>query len=308
MTLYTGHSVKYGTTVLAGLENLDLQTNTEVDNKVGIGSIYPPFAVLRGQKPAIQFQTHAIADLLDVTGLVGADIDDTNNLVAYFAKMDGQLPDATDPNTVHRSYTCDRGVLVPRRLSCQHQQDAVIDVEAVLYSSDGATEPIAIADNATLPMLTRDNVRYTLHSATIAGVDIGCQVGVTIDFGNGLRTRGCNSDVWDKHVEQPGVQPKITITGIDAEIFKATGGIPLEGKGGTHANTELYFRKYSEDGILFVDDATAEHIKIDAEGVAVVTGHSGQGVDTSELTIEITCTLDGNANAPIGIDTTSTLP
>lgn len=306
MTLYTGHSVKYGTTVLAGLENLNAQTNTEVDNKVGIGSIYPPFAVLRGQKPTIQFQTHAIGDLLDVTGLVGADIDDTNNLIAYFAKMDGQLPDASAAN-IHRSYTCDRGVLVPRRLTCQHQQDAVIDVEAVLYSSDGATEPIAIADDATLPTLARDNVRYTLSGVTVAGIAIGCVTSVSIDFGNGLRTRGCNSDVWDKHIEQPGVQPKITITGIDAEKL-AGASIPLKGKGGTHANTILYFRKYSEDGILFVADATAEHIKIDAEGVAVVTGHSGQGSDTSELTLEITCTLDGSANAPIGIDTTSVLP
>ena len=307
MTLYTGHSVKYGTTVLAGLDNLNANTNTEVDNKVGIGSIYPPFAVVRGQKPTIQFQSHAIADLLDVTGLVGADIDDTNNLIAYFAKMDGQLPDATDPNTVHRSYTCERGVLVPRRLSCQHQQDAVIDAEAVLYSDDGETEPIEIADNATLPTLTRDNVRHTLHSVKLCNIDMGCVTSVTIDFGNGVRTRGCNSDIWDKNIEQPGIQPKITITGIDIEKFEAS-GIPLEGKGGTHANTVIYLRKYSEDGILFVDGVTAEHIKIDAEGLAVVTSHTGQGSDTSELTVEFTCTLDATANAPIGIDTTSALP
>ncbi len=307
MALYTGYAGQYGSTVLAGPENLNLQLNSEVDNRVGIGSIYPQFVVLRGQRPVIPFQTHAIANLLAITGLVGADIDDTNNFVATFAKMANQLPEA---GSVHRSYTCDRGVLVPRRLSCQHQQDAIIDAEAVLFSSDGATEPLVISDAAALPTLPRDNVRHTLAKAVIAGENFGCQVGVTIEFGNNVQTRGCNSDVWDKHIEQPGVQPVIRLTGIDAEQF-SDAKIPVKGKEAPRVSTKLFFRKYDESGILFVADdlapAANEHVKIDAEGVVVVTEHTSSGSDTSELTVEITCSLDAIGNAPIGIDTASAI-
>jgi hypothetical protein len=303
MSLQTAFAVEYGSTVLAGLDNLSQAVNNNVDNGVGIGSIYPQFAVLRGQQPAIQFQSHAVASVLAVTGYVGADIDGSNNLKAYFAKMDGQVP-AT--GSVHRTYTADRGVLVPRRLSCAHQQDSIVDCEALLYSSDGATEPIVIADDVALPSLTRDNIRHTLKSVTLAGVDLGCVTNVSIEFGNGVRTRGCNSDLWDKLVEQGGVQSVITITGIDADKFSST-GIPLKGKGGTHANSIIWLRKYDESGIDFVDDLTAEHIKIDAEGLVVVSDHSGQGSETSELTVQMYCTLDASENAPIAINTASAI-
>lgn len=301
MSLYTAFATQHGATVLSGLENLDTAVNPEVDNNVGIGSIYPQFAVMRGQKPQMQFQSHAAANILGVTGSIGADIDGTSTFIAYFAKMDGQLPSA---GAVHRSYTCDRGVLVPRRLSVQHQRDAVVDVSAILYSSDGETEPYVISDVAALPTLPRDNVRHTLGNVTIAGVAMGCTVGVEIDFGNNLRTRGCGSDVWDKHVEQPGVQAVITITGLDAEKFAAA-SIPMDGKQATHANTIIYLRKYDETGTGFVADLTAEHIKIDAEGLASVVNHQGSGVDTSELTVQVHCTIDGSGNAPIAINTAS---
>lgn len=307
MSLQTAFAVQYGATVLAGIERLSQSINPEVDNRVGIGSIYPQFAVMRGQRPVMQFQSHAVANVLGVTGYVGADIDGSSNLVGYFAKMDGQLPAS---GSVHRSYTADRGVLVPRRLSCAHQQDAVVDCEALLYSSDGATEPIVIADNVALPTLARDNIRHTLRSVQLAGVDMGCVTNLSIEFGNGVRTRGCNSDLWDKLVEQGGVQSVITITGIDADKFAST-GIPLKGKGGTHANSIIYLRKYDESGIDFVADdlapAANEHIKIDAEGLVVVSEHSGSGSDTSELTLQMYCTLDGSANAPIAIDTASAI-
>lgn len=307
MTLYTGYAVTYGTelspTVLAGLDNLSAGLNPEVDNAVGIGSIYPQFAVLRRMQPVIQFQSHAVASVLGVTGYVGADIDSTNRLMAYWAQMDGQLPAS---GSVHRSYLADRGVLVPRQLSVQNGQDAIVNCEAILYSSDGATDPITIADDAALPTLARDNIRHTMRSVTLAGVDMGCVDNLSIEFGNGVRTRGCNSDIFDTLIEQPGIQTVITLTGIDAEKLAAA-SIPLKGKGGTHTDSTIYLRKYDESGIDFVADGTAEHIKIDAEGLVFVDEHSGTGSNTSELSVRMLCTLDADGNAPIAIDTASTI-
>ena len=307
MTLQTAYAVTYGAeptpTVLAGLTGLNTGLNPEVDNEVKIGSPYPQFAVVRAQKPRMVFSTNAVAPTLDVVGYSGANIDATNLLKGYYAAMSNGL---VNPAGTHQVYTADRGVLFGRRLSCQNQQDALLDLDALLYSADGAAHPISIG-TGTLPTLARDNIRHTLSSTSIAGIDMGCVTSVDIDFGNSLLSRGCNSAIYDQHLEQPGIQTVITIVGLDAEKFGAS-GIPPDGKGGTKADTTIYLRKRDLSGIGFVAGATAEHIKIDAEGVAVVLNHDGQGTTSSELTVQFTCQLDASGNAPLAISTTSALP
>ena len=308
MALFTAHSATYGSdptpSVIQAIEGIDYQTNANISNDVTIGSPYPQFVVMRGQQPTVPMSTRGVQALLTITGSTGADIDDTNLFRGWFAQMKNGL---IDPSGTHRSLTADRGVLVPRTLTVNHQEAANVSFDAVLYSSDGTTHPI-LQGTGTLPAITRHKVEHTLSSnITIAGIDMGCVTSVEIDFGNSVTSRGCNSDIFDSHLEQPGIQPTITITGLDLEKFDAT-GIPPEGKGGTHTDTVIYLRKYDESGIGFVDDATVEHIKIDAEGMAVVQNQSGQGPNTAELTVQFTCSLDDAGNAPIGITASSAIP
>lgn len=300
MSQLAAYCAKYGSTVLPGVQGLDVQLNSDLNNEVTIGSPYPQFVVLRGQRPVVPMSSRAVSTILDVTGSVGASIDDSNNFQAIFSAM----TDATgviDGAGTNRIYTMTRGILRPTSLTCNHQEDALLNFEALLYSEDGDTAPVAIGSGA-LPTLPRDNIRHTLASATIGGVSFGCQIGLNISFGNNARTRGCKSNVWDTFVEQPGIQPVITLTGLNAAIF-ADANIPVQGKGATHANTVIWLRKRDTSGILFVGNGTAEHIKIDAEGLAVVTAHRGQGTSSAEIDLQITCSIDGSGNAPIGITT-----
>lgn len=306
MSLHSAYAVKHGATVLSGLNNIDTNLNAQVQADTGIGSAFPQFAAVTEQKPQMAFQATMLAETLAVTGATGAIIDGTSNLVGYLAKLgnDG-LPLA---GTVHRSYTAVRGLLLPRRLSCTHRRPAQLDVEALLFSSDGAAHPIAIADDVALPVLVVANKQHTLGKIQlgVSGTvfDFECAQSMTIDFGNGAQTRGCGSDIYDKMVEQPGIKPVITLTGLSAAAF-GTAGIPPVGLKIKHAGTILYLRKRNE-GIGFVADATAEHIKLTAEGVAVVTQHTGQGTAGAELTVQITCSWDGT-NAPITINTASAI-
>lgn len=308
MSVLAAHSAQYGSTVLPGIESLSMQTNPNIANDVTIGSPYPQFVVMRGQKPTLPLSSQAVATVLGVTGSVGADIDDTNNFTALFSFMNNGAIVAAGP---HKSYTADRGLLLPRQLTCNHQEDATLNFEALLYSSDGATSPLVIAAPTSLPTIPRDEFKHTLGPITIdnaagSAIDFGCATSLSIDFGNNAQTRGCNSDIWDKIVEQPGIQPTITITGLEADWVSAA-GIPLEGGGMTHANCVIYLRKRDASGVSFVADATAEHIKIDVQGLAVVTEHTGQGTSSAEVTLQITASLDGAGNAPIGINTASAI-
>ena len=307
MGLHTAFAVKHGSTVISGLQTLDSQTNPTVESDSSAGSPYPQFAVITAQRPRIMFATKQSAALLGVTGLAGAVIDGTSTLVAYYASLAATgLPAA---GSVHRSYTANRGLLLPRRLSVARAGNVQVDAEALLYSSDGTSHPLVISDTAALPALTLANILHGIGPVTlgITGTFFAadCIQNVSIDFGNGAETLGCGSDLYDKHLQLPRVAPVITISGINAAAF-GTAGVPPVGYQVDHTKSIFYFRKRALSGIGFVADATAEHIKMTANGLAVVTQHTGQGTARAEVTIQITTSWDGTT-APITINTASAI-
>lgn len=308
MSLNTAYAVRYGSTVLAGLTNLNTSLNPEVQAESGIGTPFPQFAVITAQKPRLAFASNAVAAALAVTGSTGAKVGGTNNLVGFYAKIgDDGLPAS---GSVHRSYTANRGLLLPRRLTCNHRQSASLDMEALLFSADGAAHPIAVADNVALPTLAINNVQHTLAGIAFGVASsvttFGCAQSLSIDFGSGAETLGCGSDLYDVHLQLPSVKPVITITGIDAAVFAASGGVPAVGKAIDHANTAIYLRRYAANGIGFIANGTAQHIKITCNGLAVVTQHNAQGTTRGEVTLQITGSWDGT-NAPLQIDTASAI-
>lgn len=307
MALRNAFAVKLGTTVLAGLQGIDSQMNPEVDNEPNLGSNFPQFAAITAQKPKLMFTSRSVASCLGLLGSTGATIDGTTSLIAYWAKLDG-IGNPLSGN-VHRSYTATRGLILPRRLSCQHRQSAQLDVEVLLYSSDGVAHPVAISDTATLPTIVRAFVQHTLGPITLGITGTTFTVAdptqLTIDFANNAATAGSGSDLYDKYMEQQGIRPVINISGIDAELF-GTGKVPPVGTAITHAGTTIFLRKRKEDGIGFVANGTAEHIKVTVNGVAVVTSHRGTGNGKSEVSLQITTNWDGT-NAPIVFDTASAI-
>jgi hypothetical protein len=309
MTLHTAYAVRYGaSTVLSGMTNLDTQTNPTVENESAAGTPFPQFAVITSQKPKIMFASKQVAAVLALTGLTGVAIDASNNLFAVYAKLGSNGLPAS--GSVHRQYTANRGLLLPRRLTCGLRASATVDVEALLYSADGAAHPLTISDTVALPVLTQNNIQHAIGPVSI-GVSgsvatVGCVQNISIDFGSGAETVGCGSDLYDGHLHYPRSAPVITISGIDASAFGGTNAVPAVGKAIDHANTKIFLRKRATSGIGFVADATEEHIQITANGVAVVTQHTGQGTSRAEVTIQITTSWDAT-NAPITIDTTAAI-
>lgn len=308
MPLHTAFAVRHGTTVLSGMTQIDTQTNPQVEAESSVGTPFPQFAVITSQKPKIMFASKAAAAVLALTGLTGVAIDGTNTLVAFYAQLGTNGLPAS--GGVHRSYTANRGLLLPRRMQCGLRGSLQVDLEALLYSSDGAAHPLVISDTATLPTLTQNNIQHAIGPITLgitgSVFTMGCPQNVTIDFGSGAETIGCGSDLYDAHLQYPRSAPVITISGIDAAAFGGTNAVPPVGKAIDHANTKIFFRKRALNGIGFVADATAEHIKLTANGLAVVTQHTGQGTSRAEVTLQITTSWDAT-NAPITINTASAI-
>ncbi len=300
------YAVKIGSTVLKGITSRALRTGAEVRQMPTSGEVYARFQALYSVKPMAEFASRNIAAALDLCSLTGTALTSAAPLLFYAQKnTEGGTRTA---GSVHRIYTMNEGILVPRKIVVEHQQDAEIQYEA-LCTYDGTNEPLTITDTSALPALTGDAERFTLGRITLKddsdNIVVFSQVRrLEIDLGIQAETVGADSDIFDTNCRIVEIQPSIKITGIDIEWFKALAtGIPLTGKSVKHSGTEIILRKRTLGG-QYVAAATQEHIGFTAAGMATIEqacGADGNALD--EVSITMPLKFDGTNN-PLVIDTT----
>lgn len=291
--------------LLGGITQQSIVTGTRLQGDPTSGDPYVRHQAIHAQKPRATFSTLQIARALDNIGPSGLKIKSESNtgLRLYQRKYDEGSTPASGSN--HIRHTIREGLLVPRQLSCSHQDDATLQYEA-LVTYDGTNDPIVPADSVALPTGLLDDERFTLAAVTIGGVLITQVTNLTLDFGLDAQTEGSNSDIWDTHSSIRSVSPSLTLKGINAKWFSSA-VIPLIGKKGTHANTSFYLRKRKDDGSTFVADGTTEHIKFTMCGLAYMDSVIDvQTNQPGEPAIMMPLRYDGT-NFPVVIDTTSAL-
>ncbi|MCG8407562.1 MAG: hypothetical protein MI923_20385 [Phycisphaerales bacterium] len=258
--------VEIGATKIGGIESMpDLDTGTEVRGGTADAAVYPSFNSVTGQNPTGTFETRALKTAIDALGQLGVNLA-TSPLKVYVALR--QTGGTFDVSAAHRLYTMNHGIVVPGRISGNHQGDYTMGFDATI-TYDGVNEPIIPADDAALPAGFDDTERFTLGPIEIGGVALSGDQSVEIDFAINVNARGATSDIWPTLASiVPPVEPTITIRGIDQSWF-SNANIPLLGKKIEHLDTTIYFRKRL-DGGGFVPDATAEHISLSVAGTAYI--------------------------------------
>lgn len=282
-----------------------LSNNPTIDAAITAGDTMPRHLSLISHAISGGFETFACVAAIDAIGLQPLCIDtDTEPGFTFFLQKFDACGAAASSG--HRSLLISNGMVVPRRLSCDHQGHARLSVD-VIVAKESANNAIVISDAATLPTLTGAGLRWTLGKTVIGGVTLSDYTSLEIDFGNTVSTRGTQSDVFDAYVEVAHHAPTITITGIDPTWFKESGGVPIAGLACTHANTTIYLRKRDTDGQGFVADGTAEHIKFTCKGVAAIqTPFTGQMHQFTTTSLVLRGLYDGTDD-PIEVDTTSAI-
>lgn len=300
------HAVKLGSTTLGGIKSRALRTGAEVRQYPTSGEVYARFQALYAVKPVAEFSTCHIAAGLDLCALTGTALTSGAPLLLYAQKNTEGGTRTSGAN--HRIYTLNEGILIPRRITVEHQGDAEISYEALL-TYDGTNNPIVFTDSSNLPASPTDAQRFTIGRITLKDDSDNIVVfsqcrRVEIDFGIQAETVGADSDIYDTNCRIIEIQPSIKLTGIDIEWFKAQAtGVPLEGKSVKHSGTEIILRKRALGG-TFVAAATTEHIGFTAAGMATIDracDASGNALDEVDITMPLK--FDGTNN-PIVIDTT----
>jgi hypothetical protein len=270
------------------------------------GSQYPLHASINEIKSGFTFQSYSLKQVIDAIGFAGLSLLSATNpgleLYEILYTDQGQIASGS----VHRKLAIRNGRAVIRRLTCQHRQDAMIEVEAFAISSDGVAAPIAITETVASPGTATDPVRHTISSVQFAAKDLGCVQSVELDFGINIESSGCKSNIYDTQVDVPSIQPSIMVTTKKVDIFSST-NIPITGLEATQANTFVKLRKRVKNTGTFVADATAEHIVINAAGIVEVPNpFDGSNNEDATAQVKLTALFDGT-NVPFVINTASAL-
>ena len=292
--------------VLGGIRSQSVFAGTEVRQETTSGSVYSLWQSVYAGAPGARFGTVAVSSALTAMGTTGLAIAATtgSGLTLFGNKKQEGGTRASGSN--HISYNIKEGMLLPRRISVDHQGDAVLDVDAIA-TWDGTNAPIVSSNAASLPTGITDSERFT-----IGAVQLGTQAGdkitlaqiqnIEFDFGITATAYASDSDIYPTMVTVDTIErPMIRITTSDLTQLAGTNGIPLQGKDLASSHTVIFLRKRARVTTSgYVADATAEHIKIvPLVGCAyhVNIGDYGSSGANGTATIEIPLVGDGT-NAP----------
>lgn len=312
---YKATALSIAGTFIGGAVRQAVTTGLNVQNETVAGSVYPLQANITAVNPRLTFSTLNVAKALTAIGALGLDISATPvELFELLYNDRGTLASGS----VHRKLTFKSGRIVPRSLSCNHQGNASLDIEMLTISTGtliggtlfGETErPVDYTESVAAPSVTLadlDSERYTLGSATIGAVDVGCLQDMSIDFGLEIETTGCSSNPYPTQIETRSVNPMISMTTRDTNKF-ASASVPLTGKAATHANTTIYLRKRKQSTAEFVAYATAEHIKITSAGLLTFEEPwNADGSANATAKLKLQCLFDGT-NAPLLLNLASAI-
>lgn len=312
MSTYRAHALKIhvagsSAVVIRDIISQNLTTEADVRAEVTAENYVPDHIAIVAENFRHAWASYDLVQLLDTIGLTGLCIStDVSHpgVVGYLQKFDDCGVAAS--GSVNRSLTYALGLVVPRRITCDHRSDARMDFDVVVLG-DGTNAPVVLADNVALPTISASPTRFTLGPIKLKDVALSQYSSIEIDFGNTVTPRGVESNLRDTVIEQKTHEPSITIRGIDPTWFSSS-KIPIGGAVIANSTDYLFLRKRAQTASHFVADGTAEHIKFTPAGFA----HASQPIAAemnrvNETTLVIKGAKDSSGNMPLVVDTTAAI-
>lgn len=311
-TLHGSYGVEIGTNtggiLLGGITQLSIPLGADIRSETQSGDLYPRIQTLNAQNPRASWTSKAIAKALTKAAMLGHEMQgatDTDSWLYLYARQhdDGGTRKG---DGFHKKYQIRKGLIVPTTLSCDHQGDALVSHDAFIIF-DGTNDPIELFESQNLSTLAlADDERFGLGSLVINSVSYSGVKSIEVAFGVNVVTESADGDIWPTFCSIRNIKPIVTWRGVSVQWLKDTGGIPLTGGTGAHANTTQYFRKRSAGG-TFVANGTAQHVKLTMDGIVYIDpALDASGDEPAECTMIMVCQYDGS-NLPIVINPASTI-
>ena len=298
LILHTIYAVGYGTTYAGGVTRQDAPFNIDVRGEPTDGQPYASTLHVYARRPEASWVTRAIGEHLDLCGPSGKAISD----LAGGFKLYGQAKaeEGIRATTGALALTYLAGLIVPTSLTVSHNTDAELtySLHAQLENGNGNSNNLcAISAVSPLPTIADGTARYGLGPCECGGFSFEQVTQVQVGFGLQVQAESADGEADPQHVSIISVVPTIRIRGTKLATYGAA-AIPFDGLQGTHGSLSFYLRKREDSG-QYVLDATAEHIKITAAGLAYMdNAFSGSGNASGESSVVIATKYDGT-NFPL---------
>lgn len=270
---------------------------TMVEREPTSGEAYARWASIHGQRFRSSLATKALKAAFALCGMSGLAITSDGShpgLVLYGQKQaDGS---SRASGSVHRSFTIAKGLIVPTRLTVEHQGDAELEY-LILPTFDGTNDPVVAAGSVALPTAPTDTERYSLGPIALGGVTFAGFTRLSIDFGVSAQTIGAESAVWDPFARIEHFMPSIEVSGLHVTWWGSS-YVPTTGLICTHANSSIFLRKRKAHSTFEADNSN-NHGKFTTAGIATMqSGFEANGNTPAEVSFRVDCTYDGT-NIPL---------
>lgn len=288
---------------IPGVSQQNLSLNTELSAEATAGSPYPQAVYVRSIKPEFTFTSYCIDKVLGVIGLSGLALRSEGlgktGLSIYLLKADSDCG-RIDAGSVHSVITATGGCGFLSRISANAGEDVTADVRFMLLSEDGVAAAITRSEGVPAPASVAES-RFGLGPLTVGGNTISSLTQLSVDFGVNAEALTVDSAVTPTDLHLESIAPTIEGTTLQTEKFgSGAGQIPIGGLEAAVANSALYFRKRSAGVNAYVDNATAEHIKLQPTGLfSWVDPVSSSGNRPMESSFRITTAMASDGTHPI---------
>jgi len=291
--LFTLWGVNAGGTLVGGIKSYSVKPGMKVDTPLASGQARGRVQFIPEGKPVVDFTTYAVGSALTALTTLGKLIASMSGGLVLYGQCRDDGTASAKAGSNHLSFTYASGLLMPTRVTAQAGKNrgyAEMTVNGII-TFDGSNAPLIPASGVALPAGLTEAEYYGLGPAT-AAVAIPQLTSLDVAFGIGAESKGSSEGKqFDTAVWINEVKPVITLKGTSPTTF-TDAVIPLNGRITTQVNTKFYLRRYDPTTGRFYEDNVAQHIKIVAAGLAVISSvDAGQG--EAEITVELPVVWDG---------------
>lgn len=257
------------------------------------GHTYDEARFILDSDDAFSWATLALSTMLDnVSPVQGVCVEegDTEFGLRLFGQLLSRCGTAGRGGSgTHAQITAAKSHIFIRQITASPNQPAVMTLEAINLSDDGANDPSVTVYNASLPGSYVIDEAFKLGPVSVGGITLDPEELTTVTIDTNINTQVVRDEVTGYATDLLLLksQPTVRINAQSGEILQAS-KIPHVGKACAHANTSIGLIKFDPAGIA-VPLATAAHIELTFAGKAFVEDHlSGGGAAAagSSLLIE----------------------
>lgn len=298
---YSLYAAKIGSAFIDQMENQNYDAGIEAMLIQANGQVYNQFAAIGLAQPKLSFDTSNLFSVF-TAGMLGYQVGaGLTNTTAVFYWRQFQAQGGYKSGNFQESMTMHSGLILPRRLTANTGERAVIQME-VLPLFDGTNTPFVVVSGVALPAGSPAIGHvHTAGPCILNGVKFSGIQNLTIDFGIKEMLLKSDGEGYNSFIGVPKVDPVIEFETYDL------GAIAALGQSTNITSTTTFFLTAVQSGGMRYDYSSTEHMSVGVTaGMIYVENAESRTGEVAKAKVKLQTIFDGT-NLPITFNTATAI-